>query len=86
MSKVDTIRAWKDVEYRLSLSAAQLATLPESPAGGFELSDSALDSAVGGSLTGDLIYALSFLGVCTGVDGCRFTYSGAWCGDPAPLF
>ncbi|WP_420854465.1 mersacidin/lichenicidin family type 2 lantibiotic [Sorangium cellulosum] len=33
------IRAWKDESYRLSLSDAQRALLPESPVGPVELSD-----------------------------------------------
>lgn len=31
--KVDVIRAWKDRAYRASLSAEELASLPENPAG-----------------------------------------------------
>ncbi len=33
MSNVDIIRAWKDAEYRASLSPEQLAKLPQNPAG-----------------------------------------------------
>ena len=32
MSNVDIIRAWKDAEYRDSLSAEQRALLPQNPA------------------------------------------------------
>lgn len=32
MSNVDVIRAWKDAEYRDSLSAEQRALLPQNPA------------------------------------------------------
>lgn len=39
MSNVDVIRAWKDEEYRLSLSETQLAMLPDNPAGLVELSN-----------------------------------------------
>lgn len=42
------IRAWKDPEYRLNLSAEEQAELPENPAGAIELSDDELDMAVGG--------------------------------------
>lgn len=31
--KVDVIRAWKDKAYRASLTAEELASLPENPAG-----------------------------------------------------
>jgi mersacidin/lichenicidin family type 2 lantibiotic len=37
MSNFDVIRAWKDQEYRLGLSEAQLAILPEHPSGLIEL-------------------------------------------------
>ena len=36
---VDIIRAWKDEEYRQSLSTEELKQLPENPAGLIELSD-----------------------------------------------
>jgi mersacidin/lichenicidin family type 2 lantibiotic len=39
MATVDIIRAWKDEEYRLSLSATQQALLPQQPAGTIELSN-----------------------------------------------
>ncbi len=43
MDKKNIIRAWKDPEYRASLTEA-----PESPAGAVELDDAALESIVGG--------------------------------------
>lgn len=49
MSKVDIVRAWKDAEYRCSLSAEELAHLPEHPAGAIELADEDLREAVGGT-------------------------------------
>jgi mersacidin/lichenicidin family type 2 lantibiotic len=42
------IRAWKDPEYRLNLSAEEQLQLPENPAGAIELTDDELDMAVGG--------------------------------------
>jgi mersacidin/lichenicidin family type 2 lantibiotic len=48
MSHVSIIRAWKDEEYRLSLSEAERALLPEHPAGLIELADAELDHAAGG--------------------------------------
>jgi mersacidin/lichenicidin family type 2 lantibiotic len=45
----DLVRAWKDEEYRLSLSASELALLPENPAGSLELTDAELDVVAGGS-------------------------------------
>ncbi len=42
------IRAWKDPEFRQSLSEEDLASMPENPAGAIELSDEELEMAAGG--------------------------------------
>lgn len=47
MSGLNVIRAWKDAKYRRSLSAAELAQLPENPAGPVELTDFELRKAGG---------------------------------------
>jgi len=47
MSDVDIVRAWRAPAYRRSLSEAQLASLPEHPAGVVELSDDQLATASG---------------------------------------
>jgi mersacidin/lichenicidin family type 2 lantibiotic len=39
MSKLDIIRAWRDPDYRRSLTQAERAQLPEHPAGLVELDD-----------------------------------------------
>jgi mersacidin/lichenicidin family type 2 lantibiotic len=39
LNTIDIIRAWKDPEYRLSLSEAERALLPGHPAGFMELTD-----------------------------------------------
>ncbi len=49
MSNVDVIRAWKDEEYRNSLSDEQRALLPDNPAGLVELDDSELAGIEGGT-------------------------------------
>ena len=49
MSALDIIRAWKDTDYRLSLSAEQLAQLPENPVGQPELTDEELKTVAGGA-------------------------------------
>jgi mersacidin/lichenicidin family type 2 lantibiotic len=51
---INAIRAWKDAEYRNSLSASELALLPQHPAGQVELKDEDLASMVGaaGGFTG----------------------------------
>ncbi len=48
MSHEDIIRAWKDEDYRNSLSEEQRAQLPENPAGMVELSDEAMQNVGGG--------------------------------------
>jgi mersacidin/lichenicidin family type 2 lantibiotic len=51
MSRSQIIRAWKDEEYRRSLSDAQRALLPGHPAGDVrDLTDPELGSVVGGAL------------------------------------
>jgi mersacidin/lichenicidin family type 2 lantibiotic len=37
------IRAWKDERFRESLTATEIAALPENPAGSMDISDSDLD-------------------------------------------
>jgi len=48
MNTRNIIRAWKDEEYRLSLSEAERALLPAHPAGTIELGDAELEKAAGG--------------------------------------
>jgi mersacidin/lichenicidin family type 2 lantibiotic len=48
MSNADIIRAWKDEDYRASLSDEQKALLPENPVGLIELTDEDLSSVSGG--------------------------------------
>ncbi|HLZ59644.1 MAG TPA: mersacidin/lichenicidin family type 2 lantibiotic [Ktedonosporobacter sp.] len=54
MSTNHIIRAWRDEEYRESLDAGLSATLPESPVGAIELSESDL-AAVDGGITPVLV-------------------------------
>jgi mersacidin/lichenicidin family type 2 lantibiotic len=49
MSKRKIIRAWKDEEYRQTLSAAEKETMPPNPAGSIELSDAQLRQTTGGT-------------------------------------
>jgi len=58
------IRAWKDEDYRLSLSEAERALLPEHPAGLIELSGAEMDGVAGG---------------CGCTDGCTCTCSCCCC-------
>ena len=64
MSTYDIIRAWKDQEYRDSLSEAERAALPQHPAGLIELSDAELETVAGGIIpTAKLSYCI-FWDVC----------------------
>jgi mersacidin/lichenicidin family type 2 lantibiotic len=51
LNTMDIIRAWKDPEYRLSLSEAERALLPAHPAGLIELTDLELGAVIGGNCT-----------------------------------
>jgi len=42
MCKSDVVRAWKDEDYRMTLSEAERMILPANPAGPLEISDSQL--------------------------------------------
>lgn len=48
MQSLDVVRAWKDSEYRGSLSAGELAQLPAHPVGLMELTDADLAEVAGG--------------------------------------
>ena len=49
MTHLDIIRAWKDEDYRLSLSDAERALLPAHPAGLITLTDTQLEHVGGGN-------------------------------------
>ncbi|HEY7124230.1 MAG TPA: mersacidin/lichenicidin family type 2 lantibiotic [Ktedonobacterales bacterium] len=51
MTALDIVRAWKDAEYRQSLSAEEQTLLPEHPAGAIELPDEDLAQVAGGAST-----------------------------------
>ena len=88
MSKGDIVRAWKDAEYRASLSAEEQALLPEHPAGAIELADEELARAAGG-ITGypngsyGCCYTLQFT-ACPG-SPCETVLQFTGCGGTAPL-
>lgn len=46
---MDTVRAWKDPEYRAELSRQDLAVVADNPAGVVELSDADIDLVGAGS-------------------------------------
>jgi mersacidin/lichenicidin family type 2 lantibiotic len=47
MSRVDVVRAWRDPQYRRSLSREQRAALPRNPAGEVQVSEQELQAASG---------------------------------------
>jgi mersacidin/lichenicidin family type 2 lantibiotic len=47
MTNIDIVRAWKDEEYRAGLTAAELASLPQNPAGTVELTDEQMGRVAG---------------------------------------
>lgn len=47
--QIDIERAWKDEEYRSSLTPEQIAKLPSNPAGKTELDEDDLDNISGGA-------------------------------------
>ena len=49
MCKLDVVRAWKDEDYRMSLSDAERRMLPGNPAGLIEISDIELGAVGGGN-------------------------------------
>lgn len=51
MSLESIVRAWKDEDYRDSLSEAERSALPANPAGLIEVSDADLDVMTGGTYT-----------------------------------
>ncbi len=49
MTTKNIIRAWKDADYRNSLSENDRASLPPNPAGSIDVADARLDDAAAGA-------------------------------------
>ena len=64
MNNEQIIRAWKDVNYRNSLSPEQLAALPQHPSGLIELNDADLQNVAGGGGFLSLSYSCSSRKIC----------------------
>jgi len=73
MSIDEIVRAWKDEEYRNSLTPEQRMALLPNPAGMVELDDEALEDAAGGAPN---TYAWCTMR-CT-IDGCSFFTACSW--------
>ncbi len=72
MSFEKIVRAWKDEEYRKSLSCEEAAMLQENPAGELELSDAELEAINGASgfvNTNALLCVQSVLIYCFTING-----------------
>jgi mersacidin/lichenicidin family type 2 lantibiotic len=70
MSRQNIIRAWKDQNYRSSLSDADRAAMPVSPAGVSDLSVAQLNQAAG---DGNIIPPYPTAG-CTPASGCTWAH------------
>jgi mersacidin/lichenicidin family type 2 lantibiotic len=82
MDSEQTIRAWKDEDYRLSLGEAELSALPEHPAGLIDLADDRLADASGGT-TPAVAWALLIYGYDLAATHMFSCYDG--CKPTAPL-
>ena len=69
MSQINVIRAWKDEEYRLSLTEAERARLPEHPAGLLDPTEAELQQATGGAYLGTFARP-SWVGGCPSATVC----------------
>lgn len=61
---IDLIRAWKDEEYRNSLNEAELANLPQNPAGMMDLTEEDLETVSGDGTTNTLVPQRTYEGTC----------------------
>jgi mersacidin/lichenicidin family type 2 lantibiotic len=70
-------QAWKDPEYRATLSTEQLAALPEHPCGPVELGDDMLAQVAGAKTEG--IFTLGCCGGITNGSACGSCAGGNTC-------
>ena len=77
MAKVDIVRAWKDSQYRETLTNKQLQGLPGNPAGLIELDDMSLDMAAGNGTQ-----RLQTRGCCNGLTAKTCVTKGCGCKPP----
>ena len=72
MTRDKIIRAWKDVEFRNSLTEQEKAQLPAHPAGVITLSDDDLDGVAGGLSGG------TYTTYCSKGQHCINSNKGSW--------
>ena len=82
MSHEDIIRAWKDEDYRMSLSEEERAKLPEHPAGLIELTDEEL-GFIGGGYDGGVGSTVTVNSQICWSSGCA-CITAVGCPDPEP--
>lgn len=63
MKKIDVVRAWRDEEYRNSLTEEERASLPENPAGMAVVDDGSLRS-ISGAAYSTWFQCTTFVGSC----------------------
>lgn len=74
-STAEIVRAWKDAEYRATLSEEERASLPEHPAGWVELPDAQMETVMGAQQA--LTTPNCVAGTVTGMQQCgimRYTF------------
>jgi mersacidin/lichenicidin family type 2 lantibiotic len=74
MKSVDVARAWKNEEYRLSLSEAERAMLPGHPSGAIELNDADLSGVAGGTWTITIPLTI-LISILSCIPGCEPDFS-----------
>jgi mersacidin/lichenicidin family type 2 lantibiotic len=71
MSQVNVIRAWKNEEYRNSLSEAERAALPENPAEFLEQTEAELEKTTGGMLVPNTVLCYYASNPLYSIGGCQ---------------
>jgi mersacidin/lichenicidin family type 2 lantibiotic len=84
MNTIDIVRAWKDAEYRNSLSGAERAALPENPAGVVTLTDEEMDLLIGGGPSNTFLHD-TCPAITQDPKGCFDTKTDIVCGGPGKL-
>ena len=64
MSLQEIIRAWKDPEYRATLSEKQRSQLPKHPAGSVEIFEQELETIAGGAPTAAACKPTQWISAC----------------------
>jgi mersacidin/lichenicidin family type 2 lantibiotic len=78
MSNVDVVRAWKDRDYRQSLSEAQQSALPAHPAGVIELAEDDLQGV--GGYTSNICVTISISVTISQLISCWDSIAHGGCG------